>query len=200
MSWRSLAAASPWPPAPPEVSADLQGWFEPENATALGRALAHVPAPLVLELGTWKGKSAAWMLEACPPARLICVDRWAPMETYGHLPNKQHLARAPHVYETCVKNLWPFRDRCLLLRQDTRAGMTTVARHQLVPDVIYVDAAHWYTEVRQDLVSALALAPRAILIGDDWRHPGVRKAVAEIVTPTGRVVNARDNVWESWPT
>ncbi len=198
-AWNRLRAQYPWPTSAPDVPQDLQGWFLPENAAALGRALRPLTAPLVLELGTWKGKSAHWMLETFQTSRLVCVDLWDPAKTYGAKPNKQHLAREPHVYETCLRNLWAFRDRCVLLRADTLAGMAEVGRFGLVPDVVYVDAAHWFDDVRQDVAGALALAPRAVLVGDDWRHPQVRRAVREVLTPAGRVVMSGDNCWESWP-
>lgn len=197
--WEALVARHPWPAEPPSVPEDLQGWFEPENADALGRALRVAAEPLVVELGTWKGKSAAWMLREFAAARLICVDLWDPAKTYGSKPTKQHLAKAQHVYETCQKNLWPYRERCILLRADTRAGMAEIGRHRLVPDVIYVDAAHWFDEVRRDVAGALTLAPKAILVGDDWNHPQVRAAARSVLEQIGREISANGNAWESWP-
>jgi len=54
----------------------LHGWFTPGNSQSLGQFLSD-DTRLILELGSWLGKSARWMLDKAPHATLVAVDEFA---------------------------------------------------------------------------------------------------------------------------
>ncbi len=196
-AWELLRAECPWPAAAPDVAPDLQGFFDAENISALRRAiaLAPTPAPLILELGTWKGTSAHWMLSSYPEARVICVDLWRPAETYPEHGKWGWLAKEPHVYETCQHNLWSFRDRCLLVKARTIDGLALVAACGLKPDVVYIDAGHTYEAVSADVRGTLERFPDAIVLGDDFNQAPVRQAVQEVAPAFARIIADEHTVW-----
>ena len=66
----------PWPDTMPEVQPDDHGWFQDCNARLLRRFLGP-RTRLIVELGSWLGKSARFMLAAAPRATVICIDHWA---------------------------------------------------------------------------------------------------------------------------
>lgn len=82
------------------------------------------------------------------------------------------------LYETFLVNSWGSRHRLFPLRMDTCAGLELVASLRAPIDLIYVDADHTEEGVLRDLRAATRLFPDAILCGDDWQWPGVRRAVA----------------------
>jgi len=207
----ALCARHPWPATAPDVPEDLQGFFDAENVASLRRAFALAPttSPLVLELGTWKGTSAHWMLSTYPGARVICVDCWTPATTYAAMKGTwDWLAKEPHVYETCQRNLWPFRDRCVLIRAQTVEGLARVAAAGLVPDLVYVDAGHSYEDVSADVRGTLERFPAArtdrtepgpVILGDDYNQAPVRMAVDEIAPQFHCLVANERSVWRLVP-
>ena len=99
MSWRLHSALlGLWPSARPDLEVVEHGWLNRGNKRALQRAVAagvaavavaaasSTPAPtgtttsnaiVVVELGSWLGRSARYLLEILPPsASLFCVDTW----------------------------------------------------------------------------------------------------------------------------
>lgn len=178
MTWETLLADNPWPATRPDVPEDLQGWFGKTHEGFLDAALRtlHIQSPLVVELGTWKGRSASFWLNHPLKPRLICVDRWDPASTYAG----QALAAEPHVFETCVRNLWKFKDRCILVRGETVDGVVRIHGHAVQPDLVYVDAGHDYENVAKDIAACRKYFPWAKVVGDDYQHEPVQRAVAEV--------------------
>lgn len=200
-AWHRLQTAWPWPATRPEVPADLQGFFDAENVRCLTTALMIAPVhAVVLELGTWKGTSAHWMLSSFPEARVVCVDLWRPDQTYPEAGKWGWLAREPHVYDTCQRNLWAFKDRCLLLRARTVDGLKRVAASGLEPDVVYIDAGHTYADVTADLSATLQDFPAALVLGDDYTFPDIRRAVHDVAPAFSQLVVDEHTMWRLVPT
>lgn len=173
--WMRLKDAYSWPSQPPDLPLDLQGWFLDSHALFLEGSLKEldVADPVVVELGTWKGRSADWWLKQ--GVRLACIDLWDPSVIY---PGKD-LADVKLVYEHCVRNLWQYQDRCVLLKMSTKDGLQILHDWGIQPDLIYVDAGHEYEDVHGDISACRRLFPWAKLVGDDFHHPPVRRAVEE---------------------
>jgi len=200
-AWRRLQAEYPWPAAMPDVLPDEQGFFDEENRQVLARAIALAPSDaVILELGTWKGSSARWMLATFPQARVVCIDLWRPAETYPEAGKWAWLAREPHLYQTCQRNLWPFKDRCVLVRARTTEGLAFVHTRGLAPDVVYIDAGHTYPDVRADLEGTLTRFPTACILGDDYTFPEIRQAVHDVAPRFQQLVVDERSMWRLVPT
>ena len=79
------------------------------------------------------------------------------------------------------------------LRMDTRQGLQLLADNGIQPGVIYVDADHHYDGVFADVQLCVKLFPDAVIVGDDWDYPDVRRAAKEIADAEGRIVHAESN-------
>ena len=176
MSFETLQASHPWPATRPEVPDDIQGWFQDAHKVFLEKAIKKHSPKVIVELGTWKGRSAEWFLSH-PEVRLICVDLWDPPKTY--VATNRELIQEQNVYEKAIRNLWRFRDRCVLIQLPTTHGLEEIHRHAIQPDLIYVDAGHEYPDVSADIVKCREIFPWAKLVGDDFQHPPVARAVKE---------------------
>jgi hypothetical protein len=61
------------------------------------------------------------------------------------------------------------------------------------PSVVFIDADHHYEPAKQDILTSLRLFPDAVIVGDDWRYPGVQRAVKEIAKSHGKPIHVEGN-------
>lgn len=182
-----------WPAEKPPLLSVVEGFFTLEHAKALSQFISG-ETRLVVELGSWLGKSTLCFLDRAPQATVIAIDTWLGSPEYYN-PKPSLLGRLPTVYETFLVNCWPYRDRLIPMRTTSLVGLRLVKRAGLAPDLIYVDADHQYWAVKGDVQSAHELFPAARLIGDDYNWPSVRQAVNELGRTSGRTVNTLGVVW-----
>lgn len=118
-----------------------------------------------LELGTWMGESAEWMLNNVfthPESRYCCVDTFEGSEEH-------HLAGidCSEIEKDCRERLAPFTQRVII----TKGFSHEVLRdHQAaIFDFVYVDAAHDAMNVLRDSVLAFDLLKvGGIIMWDDY--------------------------------
>ena len=175
MSIERLKAEHPFPADRPDLDFDPEGWCHEQVQEAL-RTIMPADATVLMELGSWLGKSARVILDHARDATLICIDHWR--------GSKEHQAggsaasdKLPLLYDQFIRNMWDYRGRVIPVVAATVQGMTDVARCGVLPDAIYVDASHDQPAVYADIRTATALFPGVPLIGDDWPFPTVRQAV-----------------------
>lgn len=189
-----LSQNFPWPETKPDVAGDLHGWFCDSNKTMLNRLL-NTETSLVVEVGSWLGMSAHYILTHAPKANVICIDHWRGSCEHMNSDDPEIQRRIPVLYETFLVNLWEYRERVIPLRSSSLEGLKLVHQCGLLPDLIYIDASHEYPDVYQDVKTALELFPASIICGDDWTWDGVRTAVTRIAQEQGKTVDADDTAW-----
>jgi hypothetical protein len=185
----------PWPERMPPVPTDDHGWFQACNARVLAQFLGP-ETRLVVELGSWLGKSSRFIVQRSPQATLVAIDHWRGSREH-HRPGRADVRdRLPRLYETFLRNCWPWRDRIVPMRTSTVAGMKELAALGLAPELVYVDAGHELDDVLADLRTATALFPDAQLVGDDYAtYPGVREAVQRMASHCGLNIEVDENAW-----
>ena len=188
---------------------DLQGWM---CSSFQGVFREHVAAsdsktPLVIEVGSWKGKSAIAMASACETATVVAVDTWlgAPeFWTWGAGdPTRGGSLRFvdgfPTVFYTFTKNVKAsgLHDRICPLPLSSVQAAEVLLHHQIAADIVYIDAAHEYGQVTADLEAYWPLVvSRGTMFGDDYGvWPGVARAVDEFARRQGVVVDVKGVVW-----
>jgi hypothetical protein len=183
----ALRQKYPWPAIVPDVPEDVMGWLCTDTAKALADRLS-AETKLVVECGTWLGGSARWILENAPNAQVACVDTWK--GSPEHHTNPDWARHLPKLYETCQLSLWPWRDRVVMLRQDSLVGLGEVfaagCAAGVQPDLIYLDTKHTAGRVTAELYLCLELFPGAMIVGDDFNHAAVALAAREHAKLTGR--------------
>jgi predicted O-methyltransferase YrrM len=148
---------------------------------------------IILELGSWLGRSTRWMAEQSPNAVVLAIDHW--QGSVEHHATPEWRAMLPTLYVTFIKNCWTLKDRVVPVRMDTVLGMQLVHRHAILPDLVFIDAGHDYVSARADLSNALGLFPHAILCGDDFMWEGVARTVTEHVRSGIMRGFVKGNVW-----
>ena len=192
MGLAELKNAFPFPANAPDVPPFDHGWFWECHKELLSGAMgSHVK--VILELGSWLGKSTQWLAEQSPNATIIAVDHW--QGSAEHLEKPEWRALLPTLYETFIKNCWEFRDRIIPLRMNTISGMGFVNQFGVNPELIFIDAGHDYASAYGDVSNALRLFPSAAICGDDFYWEGVNKAVTEHVKHGIMLASYKDNQW-----
>jgi SAM-dependent methyltransferase len=139
-----------------------QDWFsyhEPHWFLYFGH-LAGQPGLQAIEVGSFEGRSACWILERLltgENCRLICVDTFQDYEDQER--NFDHNIRMAG----CA-------DRIVKLRGCSQQVLPFLTEESL--DFIYVDGSHRAVDVLQDAAACWRLArPGGIIVFDDYEHP-----------------------------
>lgn len=175
----NFTQAYPWPSSRPDVPAPPErNWLFPAVRRVMSDTVPR-DATLVVEVGSWLGRSTRFLADLAPRARIVAIDHW--VGSPEHQTDAELAPLLPRLYETFLSECWDYRERIVPVRKKSIEGLRLVAEAGLNPDVIYIDGDHSYAAVHDDLVTALGLFPRSAILGDDWDWPGVKQAVEEIV-------------------
>jgi hypothetical protein len=185
---------------------DLQGWLDEDNFNvkfneAISRKSASEPL-LIVEVGTWKGKSAINMATILKNSgrtnfKIVCIDTWLGAQEFwtdrkGGIRDLHMVNGYPNIFYTFTKNVKKLGhdDVIVPFPLSSTEAAYVLDYYKLRPDVIYIDAAHEYDAVKRDIELYWPLvAPGGTLLGDDYHWRGVSKAVDEFggCTALGKV-------------
>ena len=162
----------------PMIPAFHEEWFHldaQECLAGLARQVADIPG-LIIEVGSWEGRSTCALANAAHPRVVHAVDTWA-----GSVDEiSQTLAAKRDVFAQWLANVGYWTRGNV---EPHRMGWREFAT--MVEDPVaflFVDAEHTYKEVRDNIKAFMAkMAPGGIICGDDVHHPPVRKALDEVL-------------------
>ncbi len=149
---------------------------------------------LIIENGSWEGRSSIALARAVAPRVVHCVDTW--LGSPGEI--SEELAAQRDVYATFLANtggmnIEPFQ---MDWRQYAAAwdDLEWAATNPVA--LLFIDAEHTRKEV-SDCIQAFRpyLSPGAVVAGDDVHHPPIRQALLDNFDP--REVEVQATVW-SW--
>jgi len=168
---------------------NIEGWFNFDQLYSLQLHEAPDKAHFI-EVGTWKGKSAAYMAEIIKLSgkdiKFDCVDTW--------LGSEEHVNDADVInntlYETFLNNMAPLKGYFNPLRLPSVEAANFYRNESI--DFVYIDAAHDYKNVRADIEAWWPkVKPGGTIAGHDIFHPPVRQAVID-------VLSSYDEQFNSW--
>jgi predicted O-methyltransferase YrrM len=123
---------------------------------------------LCLEIGTFEGRSAKWLLEnvvTAPSSKLICVDTFDGSEE-NHDASVSNFVPISELYEVARANLAPYGSRVEVVKK-TSVEFAQACQQKF--DLIYVDGSHEANDVYRDGQFAISAAKSgAIIIFDDY--------------------------------
>ena len=165
----------------------IEGWLEPDEAWALHSAALSVAAdrqdPVVVEIGSWKGRSTIAMalaLKAKSNGILFAID--------PHTGSKEHqeLFGVVDTHADFERNINAAGVGTIVrpLRMTSHDARQRFANRSV--DLLFVDGSHEYEDVLQDIDDwTPTLKEAAIVAFNDVWWPGVCRALLE------RVLNRR---------
>ena len=185
-----------------DLSLDLQGWNSDHSVFA--EYIRDYKPKLIVEVGTWKGASAIHMAGLCREYtndfEIVCLDTFqgAYEMWVGIVQGMNKYQGRPTVYEQFISNvmLTNNTDCVTPFPIDTYNGFRTLQYLGIQADMIYIDAGHSYSLVKDDIINfSSILKTGGVLIGDDYRFSEVRQAAKEVI-PEEQLIDRGDKfVW-----
>jgi predicted O-methyltransferase YrrM len=171
----------------------IDGWFAFRAAyDAILAALPSDRPSVVVELGTWVGKSTAYLgveiVNSGKPVTLVAVDHFKGSAEITHTRRDGDVAGSEAAFR---RNLAPVAralgERFRVLVSDTVTAAASFDDGSI--DTVWVDAAHAYDLVAADLAAWIPkVKPGGLIGGDDYvKCAGVRQAVDERFGPSAAV-------------
>ncbi|MBY0585798.1 class I SAM-dependent methyltransferase [bacterium] len=178
-----------------------EDWYPEVDLQQMVRLYELVTATdgLVIEIGSWEGKSTSALANRCYPDMVHAVDTWegSPSEQSDHV--SVVLAKRRDVYQSFCDNIAAMtRGNVVAHRIDCFEYLASIDQPI---KFCHVDGAHDYASVRRSIELALRrLAPGGVLCGHDFLtagvsrldlQGGVERAVRELLPG----FSSQGNVW-----
>jgi len=158
---------------PSKAGSGVDGWHS--DSPIFKHVVETVSPNLIVEVGTWKGKSAIEMMRwAKPTTTIICVDTWLGSLEHWMNEDMELLYGRPTLYIDFLKNI---REAQIeeqvrpLPMPSKQAARFLKWKWDWVPkaDLIYIDGSHDEQDVLSDLVEYWPLVQKGgIMFGDDY--------------------------------
>lgn len=188
---------------------DLDGWNS--RSPVFVELIEELRPELVIELGTFKGASAAYMCEVMEragiPGAILCIDTWLGSEllwhhaddpAFGRLRRYMRFGRPVELYHQFVANMMHrgLCDRVVPFPNTTANAARWLRDEGVRPGLVYIDASHAERDVYHDLVDYWELVKNGgAVVGDDWSpiFPGVERAVTRFAREAGCEIELRED-------
>ena len=160
---------------------EIQGWFDFPDLYQKMIDL-HKDGSIFVEIGVWKGKSAAYMaqkiIESNKKIELYCVDTWqGSKDEYTHINDPY--VKSNSLYEHFKNNMKSFEGHYKPIVSDSVKASENFKNHSI--DFVFIDAGHLYEQVKKDLqVWIEKVKPGGYIGGHDCNNKAIQKAVNDI--------------------
>jgi hypothetical protein len=145
----------------------------------------------IIEIGSWIGFSALRLAEWNPQATILCIDPWLGSFELQKMDELQ--PQIANSYEQFLANTAHLADRIWPYRTTGVDGLLDAHEKGFDATLIFIDGSHQYESVWGDIHAARRAFPKATLVLDDLKHPGVKQAVLELIPET--VITANSGVF-----
>jgi glycosyltransferase involved in cell wall biosynthesis len=158
----------------------IEGWMASDELKCLEGMAKLVDD--VVEIGSWKGRSTYALLSNCK-GTVYAVDTFE-----GCIEDKATIeeAKAISIEEVFLKNVGHFAN----LKTMKMTSLEAAAQIESA-DMIFIDGSHEYEDVLADIKAWLPKAKKIICGHDYTNHPGVKRAVDELIGP----VTLCNSIW-----
>ncbi len=163
-----------------------ENWFSYQNLYS--KFVKELPdESKIVEVGCWKGKSVAYLaveiINSNKKIKIDAVDTWD-----GTLNEEYHqqdtYVRDNKLYDLFLSNIEPVKNVVNPIRMDSVSAAELYEDESL--DVVFIDAAHDYENVRNDVLAWYPkVKPNGYIAGHDYYHPPVKAAVDEVLSDKG---------------
>ena len=165
----------------------IHGWFVQENLfTQMVLSCNDTEEYHFVEIGSWKGKSSTYMgveiINSGKRIKFDCVDTWEGSKEHLDPENVSYepLLKIPNgLYNEFIKNIEPVKSVVNPIRMPSIEASKLYEDNSL--DFVFIDGAHDYFNVKQDIEHWLPkVKVGGYIAGDDYVWPPINMAVKEI--------------------
>lgn len=162
-----------------ETTSKIEGWLSFEVAELLIKLARK--SQVIVEVGSWKGRSAITMALANPEAKIFCID---PFEG-----SQEHI----HLHGGTVNTFSEFQKNCQefgVQKNIEPLKMTSHRAKDLIAevDLIFIDGSHQYPDVKADFENLFPkLKVGGAIAFHDSKWSGVKKVLWEEFIPSKNI-------------
>jgi hypothetical protein len=152
-----------------------------------------------VEVGCKEGRTTGHILKHVPGSRVIAIDPWCAMPDQKGVQGGETYEEWDFaaIEKQFWENVGEHKPRCDMLRMTSEQAALGNMDPQLLADIIFIDAAHDYENVKLDIQRWWPFVrDGGMLVGHDFNHkwPGVERAVADSFDLLS-VGCAPDSIW-----
>lgn len=160
----------------------VEGYFYEPDYKVYREVVAKLPNHArIVEVGSFKGRSSSYMaveiINSGKDIEFYCVDTWEGSEEHqpgGPFADNDVINHS--LYETFIRNMKPVEGYYKPIRMRSTDASKMFEDNSL--DFVYIDAAHDYDSVKEDIEHwILKVKPGGIIGGHDGHHDPVRRAI-----------------------
>lgn len=135
------------------------------NVSIFDKYLGHLkdkPCNFI-EIGTYKGESAAYLLKNWPLSELVTIDPLTPYPIAGY---EDYITK--DLLKDIIINLSPYTERCVLDKRRSDEAFLNIDPDSA--DMVFIDGDHRAATVYSDSINALRVVkPGGLIIWDDYK-------------------------------
>ena len=154
--------------------AQIEGWLSDEVAELLMSFAARVFKGVIVEVGSWKGKSTVAMALANPRVKIYAVDPFTGSQEHEHLA-----ASKVDTYSEFLENIQKYqvKEQITPLRMTSREALYEVKEDI---SMVFIDGSHEYDDVKLDFDTWFPrLIPGGVILFHDSKWQGVKRVLWE---------------------
>lgn len=186
-SWEGIKEASPAIGSPGK---DFTQDFWSHNIQNWVPIVSALKPKAIIEVGSFEGRSALWMLENIPSLeRIYCIDWWRGSEDL-------QTADTANSYARFCRNLAGHEAKVREVHRPSSIGLRQLFQQQIKADLIYIDGSHTAPDVLQDAVLAWPLLKvGGVMIFDDYLWKPTYEAPSPVLHNPKIAVDAFTNIY-----
>jgi predicted O-methyltransferase YrrM len=175
-------------------------WFAP-HAPIWSRLLAQLKPARVLEIGSYEGQSACFLIEACAafaPMEIVCVDHWRGGAEHDAAAMPDVEARFERNVERAqAKAAHPARVRKLKERSVVALASLIADGEAGAFDLVYVDGSHQAPDVLADAMLAFQLTRvGGFIFFDDYLWHDEEAGAQDLLNMPKLAIDAFVNIYQ----
>jgi len=179
---------------------EIQGWMRRREIAWLRKIAMN--CNLIVEIGTWMGKSTFAMGEAIN-GKVITIDSFimegVPVQRFGtsREASRQMATDSDWLYHKCLENLSELIDKgkVKVIRGNSKEVVKSLDGIKGLVDMVFIDGSHDYESVKADIINYRPLLRKGgLLCGHDCSHQ-VKDAVVELAP--NYVIARSTSIWVS---
>ncbi len=196
-----LSADETLPPPYNELKTILpfngHGWYI--NGPFLERLLLDENAKVVIELGSWLGKSIIAIANILPEDGIVySVDHWYTPPYNKNIPYYYNLPEfdVPNLYNQFLSNIIHagLTHKVIPVKMSSSEAAKVLVAKGIRPDIVYVDASHEEQDVYDDLTNYFPfIKGHGKICGDDWFCIPVQTAIKRYAEENNLVIECASN-------
>jgi predicted O-methyltransferase YrrM len=148
----------------------FQGWYA--NAEPMRHLIKLTRPKVIIELGAWLGSSTLHIASLLPNDGLVfTVDHWYQPPYDQNIDDWYKNYDIPNLYKQFLSNVkhCGLENKIVPVFGTTKSALEEFKKHNIQPDLIYVDADHYESSVYWDLVNYYPLIKgHGVICGDDY--------------------------------